>query len=693
MGKRLQIAFSALVVSVLPHMGLGFTLASPGSGARIVVGVGEPECVWLAATDLRNDVREITGRELDLVRGGEAGRGDVFIATEKDGRWEAYTVRTKGDVLRIVGSDARGTMFGVYDFIERYLGVDPMGFWSDIECPSHEALSWEEVAIDQDEPTVRFRGWFVNDEDLLTKWKDPSGVRDYSTYRYYGDVVSAETMEKVVEALVRSRMNLIIPASLLNISRPAEEHLVSICARRGVYVSMHHIEPMGVSGYAFKDYWKRRGRDLEFSYFKHPQEMEETWREMSKRWAKYPNVIWQIGLRGTGDRPMWREDPTIPKDDAGRAALISAALARQVGILDEIGVPREGRVVSTTLWAEGAYFNARGLLKIPADTIVVLADNNCGWRWQRDLLDGHRAAGAKHGVYYHHQLITMGPHLVSLVPASKTKEMLVTAREKNALDYAVFNVGNVREFVHGLDATAKMTWNLDSFEPEKWMRAWLARRVPSNVDGWERVLNVYYRSLQLDPTTGLPRFLDGQIWRDYQRRMARIVACATGELPCVCDPEPAKTVVRTPQVNDPWSASVKDWHPPLASPSDTYARLAAQKASYEQVLLFARHARNGTASSERRFAQDFLMYPAEVMHGLTEALMEAVLAEEAVKLGDRAECARCLKAALGAIRRVIVAGEDYCHGEKWRHWYRGCEKVSPREFEKCTLNAIGAVEK
>ena len=162
---------------------------------------------------------------------------------------------------------------------------------------------------------------------------------------------------------------------------------------------------------------------------------------------------------------------------------------------------------------------------------------------------------------------------------------------------------------------------------------------------------------------------------------------------CVCDPEPAKTVVRPPQASDPWSASLKDWHPPLASPSDTYARLAAQKASYEQVLFFARHARNDTASNERRFAQDFLVYPAEVMYGLTEALMESVQAEEAVKLGDRAECARRLNAALGAIRRVIVAGEDYCHGEKWRHWYRGCEKVSPREFETCTLNAIGAVEK
>ena len=668
-----------------------FTLVSGEAQARIVVGANEPEYVWLAAADLTNDVRKISGRSLALVRGNSAVAGDVFIATEPAPRWEAYSVAERDGAVRIIGSDPRGTMFGVYDFIERYLEVDPMGFWSDVEPRRRETLAWNEVEIVQDEPTFRFRGWFINDEDLLTKWRMGSGVRDYSTYHYYGDVVNHGTMEAVVEALVRSRMNLIIPASFLNISRPAEERLVEICARRGVYVSMHHIEPMGVSGYTFRDYWKKRGRDLDFSYFRHRAEMEETWREMTGRWAKYPNVIWQIGLRGTGDRPMWNDDPTMPKDDVGRAALISAALARQIEILDEAGVPKEGRVVTTTLWAEGAYFNAKGLLKIPEGTIVVQADNNCGWRWQKDLLEGDRDPSLGSGVYYHHQLIGMGPHLVSLVPAAKTKEMLVMAREKGASQYAIFNVGNIREFVYGLDATAKMTWNLDAFDPKTWTRQWLARRVPSNAAAWESVLNVYHRSLQLYPPTGVPCFLDGQLNREYYRRMDRIADCASGKAPCVPDPEPAKTVFPSQMTRDPFKVSLGDMHPPLASPSDTYVRLAEQKAGYDQTLLFARRAMSGTAPAERRFAQDFLVYPAVVMQGLTDAAMESVLAEEAVKGGDRAECAARLESAAEAIRRVIAAGEDYCHGEKWRDWYRGCEKISPRGHLRRTLEAIKAV--
>ena len=684
----MKTAILAVIAAVGVSEASAFTLVDGGTRARIVVGESEPEFVWLAVSDLTNDVKKIAGADLELVRGASAAKGDVFISTVADGRWEAYAVKEVDGALRISGSDARGTMFGVYDFIERHLGVDPMGFWSDVAHPSRKTLAWDKVEIEQGEPTFRFRGWFLNDEDLLTKWQENSGIRDYSTYRYYNGVVSHAAMEAVAEALVRSRMNLVIPASLLNISRPAEEALVAICARRGVYVSMHHIEPMGVSGYAFKDYWKKRGRELDFSYFKHKAEMEEVWRENARRWAKYPNVIWQIGLRGTADRPMWNDDPTMPKDDAGRAKLISAALARQIEILDELGVPKEGRVVSTTLWAEGAYFNAKGLLEIPKGTIVVLADNNCGWKWQKDLLEGPRAPGLNYGVYYHHQLIGMGPHIASLVPASKTKEMLVTAREKGASQYAIFNVGNVREFVYGIDASAKMTWNLDAFDPEVWTEDWLKRRVPSNVPGWLSALNVYHRSLQLQPGTGIPCFLDGELWYDYMHRMGRIKKAAASRTALRPADEPAVTVFPPPATKDPFKLALADMHPPLASPSDTYARLAAQRASYEHVLRLAERAMGRTDRKERRFAQDFLVYPAKVMFGLTEASMQSVLAEEAFQAGEREAAVEALQAAEEALQAVVDAGEDYCHDEKWRFWYRGCEKVAPLKFLRQTREAI-----
>ena len=672
-----------------------FTLVSKDVQSRIVVGADEPEFVRLAVADLTNDVRKITGRSLAVVSGAPCA-GDVCVATARGsaagkGGWESYAVRVTDGVLRISGADARGTMFGVYDFIERYLGVDPMWFWSDVEHPKKATLAWDEVLIEQGSPTFRFRGWFLNDEDLLTLWQNASGVRDYSTYRYYNNVVNHEVMERVAESLVRSRMNMIIPASLLNVTRPAEEGLAAICARRGVFVTQHHIEPLGLSGFAFKDYWKKKGRDLEYSYFKYPKEVEEAWRATAAKWAKLPNVIWQIGLRGTGDRPMWSDDPTMPKDDAGRANLISAALAKQVEILDELGVPREGRILSTTLWGEGAYFNERGLLKFPDGTIIVFADNNCGWKWPKDLMEGPRTPGVGYGVYYHHQLIGMGPHLASLVPAEKTREMLVTAREKGAGTYAIFNVGNLREFVYNIDATAKMTWDLDGFDAEGWTRAWLDRRVPSAATAWHAALNIYHRSLQLNPPTGIPCFLDGQMSQQYGQCLERISRAARGKKPLRPAPEPAKTVYPVKKTDDPFHAALGDTHPPLASPSDSYMRLAAQRASYDQALLFGRRALAKTAPAERRFAEDFLVYPAIVMRGMTNARMEGVLAEEALLAGDRDDAIAHLEVAVETLRGLVTAGEDYCHGAKWQNWYRGCEKVSPRILMRRTELALSLV--
>ena len=51
-----------------------------------------------------------------------------------------------------------------------------------------------------------------------------------------------------------------------------------------------------------------------------------------------------------------------------------------------------------------------------------------------------------------------------------------------------------------------------------------------------------------------------------------------------------------------------------------------------------------------------------------------------------------LTAAAATWREVIAAGEDYCHGKKWENWYRGCEKVSPRQMLRRTLEVIESVK-
>jgi hypothetical protein len=218
-------------------------------------------------------------------------------------------------------------------------------------------------------------------------------------------------MQAIAESLVRSRCNLIIPASFIDLFNPPEEALVQECARRGVFISQHHVEPLGVS--AFSNYWKKRGRELKYSYYSHPREVEEVWRAYAKKWSSYPNVIWQLGLRGIADRPMWMADP------------FHSAIGRRPGRTDfsSHGRPSEdpgrGRVrtpryQTTTLWAEGSQLNEQKLLTIPKDTIVVFSDNSPGWKWQRDFYTTPRGPNTPTVSYYHHALIGSGPHLAQV---------------------------------------------------------------------------------------------------------------------------------------------------------------------------------------------------------------------------------------------------------------------------------------
>jgi len=279
----------------------------------------------------------------------------------------------------------------------------------------------------------------------------------------------------------------------------------------GSLVSQHHVEPLGVSAFSYFNYWKKRGRDLKYSYFSHPAEVREVWRAYAAAWAKYPNVIWQLGLRGIADRPMWLADPNTPQSDADRGRLISEAMAEQVKILDEVA-PGKPRHLSTTLWAEGSTLNQSGLLSIPPETIVVFADNSPGWKWQADFYSTPRRAENRYGVYYHHALIGSGPHLAQVPSPTRTFTVMQAAVAHGAATYAISNVSNIREFVLGIDATAEMTWRMDDFDAERFLDDWVAARFSRNQKEIAAAYRAYFAAWRIHERQQVPFLMDGQMF-------------------------------------------------------------------------------------------------------------------------------------------------------------------------------------
>ena len=411
------------------------------------------ESVLLAARDLRRDLCRISGQSNGFSLVSDDTAAGICIRTVSGGEPESYTVCISQAQVCITGSDPLGTVFGIYAFSNHCLGVFPTHRFIDIFPETREELTLLPEAFSSPARSVRFRGWFVNDEDLLSELKD-SGARRELGYTYYRCVMDPEVMDMVIETALRLEYNLIIPGTLIDITAPAEEKLVETAYRRGMYLSMHHIEPMGVSHFSAEKYLSQQGREENISFASNPAVLEEIWRYYAKRWAKYGDrVVWQLGLRGKKDEAVWKNDPAVPTSWEGRGALVTKALQLQYQIIcDTLG---HDRFYSTaTLWNEGSMLYGKGWLQLPESTIPVLADFGIDQMFGDDLFSSNDALAKPYGVYYHTSFWALGPHMCEGCRPEKMDYSYRIAAEKGNLSYSMLNISNVRPMHYSISMNA-----------------------------------------------------------------------------------------------------------------------------------------------------------------------------------------------------------------------------------------------
>jgi len=655
-----------------------FELASPMQTASVLVPASEPECVRLAAEDLVSDTQKITSRSPAIVRRLEdCGVGSVVLASldrpesaalleqlapgfgdALKGKWEAYRVETVGSRLLVAGSDERGTMFGLYAFIEKYLGVDPLAYWASRPPQPQATLSWERVRISADEPTFRYRGWFINDEDLLTEFRLDGGERRID-YPYYHRVISPSVSARVFEAALRLQMNLIIPSSFVDLRNPAEARLVEDAVRRGLFVTMHHVEPLGVSAFGFGNFWKDRGQNVPFAITQQPDKFREIWLDYAQRWAKFgPQVIWQLGLRGIADRPVWLADPNVPKSDAGRGKLISDAMAAQWEIVRSVD-RRAQPPATTTLWMEGAGLHAAGHLTFPEGVAVIFSDNSPGWELQDDFYNVQREPDRAYGIYYHHQLWGSGPHLVQGVSAWRTHKIFREAVRRGSTHYAMLNVSNIREFVLGLDASARMLRDFAAFDPGEFLTAWCEQRFGSEAKAAEDLYRKHFSTFLADPATGKRAMLDGE-WMHAGVRLAKGLA-----------------------------ARLHKGVPSDGTAAGLLRKLHPQIEIQYAVGVGAQELAGRLEGNAREFLENNLIAQHQIMLGLLCWVEHVAEADAALDRGDAAEARRRIEATREATA-LIAAGKALASRGEFADWYRGDRKMNCAQLNEWTAKLAAA---
>lgn len=350
---------------------------------------------------------------------------------------ESFNVRVTKDAagrqsLVATGTDMRGAMYAAYAVSEYLLGVDPWYYWVDKE-PAYRGEV--RVADDYDRtfgpPTYRYRGWFINDEDLLHAYAaDP--MRE--------TIFSLAMWDRVFETILRLRGNMVVPGTFTF----PDERCQTLAARRGLILNMHHILTVGLNTYQWPE-------DQPFSYNRHPEVLERYWRECIDEF-KDKEVVWTVGYRGKHDRPFWYDEPEM-KTAKQRAEVISAAIAKQVEMVRQAQPEAD---IITNLWWEGVEMYESGYLKIPEGVIIVWPDDGFG-----RIRDRGRSKQGQ-GFYYHtHMRNGRANQLTEMVNPGRIHENVGRLTRAGATKFFLVNVSDVRGVPLSTDCAMKLAWNAE----------------------------------------------------------------------------------------------------------------------------------------------------------------------------------------------------------------------------------------
>ncbi len=449
--------------SVMPGMLTESLRLRPG--VPVVVDPLEPAPVLRAAEDLRRDLERVLGvpsPRLDRLPSGTNAAaiviacGGAATAALRDPSLtgaEAHAVFVRGGHVVLQGADLRGTIYAVYSFSDRFLDVPPWWIFAEwtpprlaaVEVPRDTALRWAS-------PQVAWRAWFPNDQDLLSPWIQ----KDY-----------AARWNLLVETMLRLKLNTI------DIGEVSEKgtRKIEIPRDRGLVVTTTHMAPFGASLRNWDAFWAARGTSSPPRLaLANVAALEQFWEAHIRLMLRQKvETVWMIGFRGDGDRGFHRTFPDAPADAAGRARVVEDMMRRQVALLRRVaGDPLPP--MRTVLYDEVSDHFAAGLLRPPDEPALIWNFVNA----RRDHfpatdLRSYRAPPDRRiGYYFNAQFTETGSHLADGEGPWKMERNFRRVRQSGTnLVFSVINSGNSREFPLTLAAHARMMWDFDAYDSDR----------------------------------------------------------------------------------------------------------------------------------------------------------------------------------------------------------------------------------
>ncbi len=506
---RSRLLCTAITAGILPFAAL--SSAQPrgpavtiNSSVALVESAQASGPVKRATQDLRHDFAKVFGTQPRLVNNlSEAGPVAILIAqrdhvpagvscaTTMNREAFAFSLAEadgarKQRVVCLTGADMRGTIYAIYQFSQQYLGVDPMYLWTGKQPEKRSSLTLSaDFTHTFPSPVFRYRGFFINDEDLLTGWRPPAkGVQSG---------ISLKTWDMVFETILRLKGNMVVPGTWI-FPNDAQVHAAAV---RGLIINQHHAIPLGVNV-------ARWPKGVPYNFSTHPEILERAWKDAVAEYQPGDDILWSVGLRGLSDQSYSAVDPSVRNNDPLLGKRISEAIADQVKIV-RAKYPHAQFV--TDLWQEGARLMREGYLTIPPGVTKVWADTGYG-----DMQDGGDLAPGE-GMYIHTAMMNANANqLTEMVPVSVLQEEIGRYIKAGATGYLLVNTSDIRPVVMTTEEVMNLAWGgrpkATTDADGAYYRQWATKEFGAkSADAMEKVFKEYFAAPALRRRYRAPRRL------------------------------------------------------------------------------------------------------------------------------------------------------------------------------------------
>lgn len=387
-----------------------FPLVNSSVIPTVFIDKADPEVISKTAGMFSEDVFGVSGKKIHvscdapvgkyaIIYGTITGNSTIKSLVENhkldvsaiEGKWESYIIQIVNNpcknvskALVIAGSDRRGAAYGLFT-VSEVIGVSPWVWWADVPVEKHSSIYLSVPKTISKEPSVKYRGIFINDEDWgMTPWAS-------KTYEPEVGNIGPKTYTRVCELLLRLKANYLAPAM-----HPVSTAFNAIAENKvvadsyAIVMGSTHCEPLLFNTAAE---WNKKTMGA-WDYKTNKDKILSLLEKRVQENCAYENV-YTLALRGLHDEAM---GIGVPMKD--KVAMLQSALMDQRNILAKnIKTPISEVPQAFTPYKEVLEIYLHGL-EIPEDITIVWPDDNYGYLKQLSNPKEQARSGGS-GTYYH----------------------------------------------------------------------------------------------------------------------------------------------------------------------------------------------------------------------------------------------------------------------------------------------------